>query len=479
MAGVGRGEGSSGADAAPMLTAAASRGGEGAWASVATLSNTAIGVGVLSFPYAFRLTGLVGGLLLCGAVAALEQFTLNTLVRGAARYRALSYQSVVERCLGAGAGRAGSLLLSLSMIVYLFGSLAAYLILLGDVFPSLVGALVSPGSVWSERWVCVLVPALLAVLPLSLTRSLGALSAVSSLSVVALAYTTAAICFRSAQQVVAHHGAPDVAMFAFSGQSILALPMMAFAFQCHVTVVQIFVELEQRPSFARCSVDSSKEGEQGDEHEPLIPGPTGAELASPARIRGMKNIVAVSMLACLTGYTLVGISGYAAYPKNVASNVLNSFGDDDALLQVARLLMGLNGIVSYPVNLFPCRQALDHLLVSALGWMPDPRASSARHLALTGLLFAGSLGLALLVTDLGVVFQLVGGTAGAAIMFIVPGVVAVQMERQLPGSEGLQERQEPNATRRALRMLPGAFVIAAGVLLLLSTVLQYTVLKGA
>lgn len=57
-------------------------------------------------------------------------------------------------------------------------------------------------------------------------------------------------------------------------------------------------------------------------------------------------------------------------------------------------------------------QALDHLLVSALGWMPDPRASSARHLALTGLLFAGSLGLALLVTDLGVVFQLVGGTAG-------------------------------------------------------------------
>lgn len=61
-------------------------------------------------------------------------------------------------------------------IVYLFGSLAAYLILLGDVFPSLVGALVSPGSVWSERWVCVLVPALLAVLPLSLTRSLGALS---------------------------------------------------------------------------------------------------------------------------------------------------------------------------------------------------------------------------------------------------------------------------------------------------------------
>lgn len=62
------------------------------------------------------------------------------------------------------------------------------------------------------------------------------------------------------------------------------------------------------------------------------------------------------MLACLTGYTLVGISGYAAYPKNVASNVLNSFGDDDALLQVARLLMGLNGIVSYPVNLFPCRQ---------------------------------------------------------------------------------------------------------------------------
>jgi amino acid permease len=34
------------------------------------------------------------------------------------------------------------------------------------------------------------------------------------------------------------------------------------------------------------------------------------------------------------GYVMVGASGYAAYPNDVASNVLNSFDDSDPMLQV-------------------------------------------------------------------------------------------------------------------------------------------------
>ena len=70
----------------------ASRPGESAWSSVFTLANTAIGVGVLSFPYAFRLTGFAGGAILCLVVAILELYTLRTLVRAADRYCVFSYQ---------------------------------------------------------------------------------------------------------------------------------------------------------------------------------------------------------------------------------------------------------------------------------------------------------------------------------------------------------------------------------------------------
>jgi len=475
---------------------------ESAWGSVFTLSNTAIGVGVLAFPYAFRLTGLLGGLLLCLVVATLEHFTLQTLVRAAAHYRVTSYQAVVERSFGPAAGQAGALLLSASIVVYLFGSLAAYLILLGDVFPRLLGEVVPTESIWTERWVSVLVPSLLTVLPLCVTRSLGALSSVSSLSVVALAYTTFAICFRSIQHVSQHEAGEAMPLFVFTSESVLALPMMAFAFQCHVTVVQIFVELEPSPSFLRCSPKAISEHSNTDAEEPLlIPAPSSALFTSPARLIGMRGVVTTSMAACVLGYVMVGASGYAAYPNDVASNVLNSFDDSDPMLQVARLLMGVNGIVSYPVNLFPCRQALDHLLVTVLGWSADARGVSERHLPLTAALFGGSLAVALVVTDLGAVFQLVGGTAGAAIMFIVPGLVAMQLARHSSASGvsapdcDVQQRHHLLGDSSALydsssgvvqlslpavlRMLPGAFVMLAGGLLLVTTVLQNTVMKGA
>ena len=44
--------------------------------SVFTLCNSAIGAGVLSLPFAFRRSGLGGGLALCCAVGGIEAFTL-------------------------------------------------------------------------------------------------------------------------------------------------------------------------------------------------------------------------------------------------------------------------------------------------------------------------------------------------------------------------------------------------------------------
>jgi len=149
---------------------------ESAWSSVFTLANTAIGVGVLSFPFAYRLTGLAGGSALCLVVAALEHFTLVTLVRAAARYKVVSYQAVVHRAFGRMFGRLAAIILSSSLVVYLYGSLVAYLILLGDVSTSLVTPIAGEGSIWSERWIGICVPAFVLCLPLCLTRSLGAIS---------------------------------------------------------------------------------------------------------------------------------------------------------------------------------------------------------------------------------------------------------------------------------------------------------------
>mmetsp|Transcript_41652 Transcript_41652/g.98758 ORF Transcript_41652/g.98758 Transcript_41652/m.98758 type:complete len:480 (+) Transcript_41652:201-1640(+) len=472
------------------------RRGESAWSSVFTLANTAIGVGVLSFPFAYRLTGLLGGCFLCALVAFLEQHTLRTLVRAASYYGVFSYQAVVQRAFGPVPGKVAATILSICMVIYLYGSLVAYLILVGDVSKSLAVWVVGPDSFWSRRWVDVTLPGVVICLPLCLTRSLGALSAVSSLAVVALAYTTAVIVTMSLGEIknnpqVLH----EAELIRISSDSIHALPMMVFAFQCHTTVVQIFTELEDQPSLGRWSAlrkggggaaaaEADDAGEAGaaspapgtsDLRAPLIPSARG----SRRKLRGMYSVITMAVIECLLGYSLVGVFGYLSHPTSVESNVLNSMPANSPPLQVARLLMGVNGIVSYPVNLFPCRQAVEHLMASLCGFPPAVEATRLRHATTTILLFAASLAAALLVTDLGSVFQAVGGTAGAVMIFILPGLIWMQLEAAAVGpcAEAPEGAEGPGASRkgalaRALRMAPGVLVVTFGAMLLTSTALD-------
>jgi len=236
---------------------------------------------------------------------------------------------------------------------------------------------------------------------------------------VALAYTTIVIILFASKRIAAD---PEVinntAAFVLSRQSVHAIPMMVFAFQCHATVVQVFAELEDSPSLWRCSA-ARKDGEgaagiepadeEGRPQEPLL---QRRALENPRKASGMLDVISLALLECLVGYSLVGIFGYLAYPTEVESDVLKVLPGSSIAIQAARAMMGLTGVVSYPVNLFPCRQALDHLLAMMTGLPSGAFVSQTRHTVTTLLLFVTSLATALMVTDLGSVFQVVGGTAG-------------------------------------------------------------------
>jgi sodium-coupled neutral amino acid transporter 7/8 len=64
---------------------------------VATLCNSAIGAGVLSLPFAFRHSGLVGGIILCLVVGSAEAFTLYVLSKFSERYGCSTYGQLVRR----------------------------------------------------------------------------------------------------------------------------------------------------------------------------------------------------------------------------------------------------------------------------------------------------------------------------------------------------------------------------------------------
>ena len=177
-----------------------------------------------------------------------------------------------------------------------------------------------------------------------------------------------------------------------------------------------------------------------------------AERAELDRSVAMERVSFWSMFACLAGYLAVGVFAYAEHP-DVPSNLLDAYPADDLPMLAASLFMGLSCVASYPINHFASRAALDDLYVAGvcagkrcfaktagdddsgvtLGPTPAPpgQAPVGRHCTQTAAFVASTAALALAVDDLGVVFQVVGATAGAVVIFILPGILLL-----LPGYHG-------------------------------------------
>ena len=242
------------------------------------LINCAIGAGVLSVPYAVRSMGAVLGALSLCLVMAISVLTLNVLTRAARAYGASSYQELVRKSMGWFAAH----VVSLTLIAYVFGSCVAYTIVCADSFGEFNTRAFGSGSIAANRSVIVLFTSTCVMLPLSLLRSMERMAFASSFSVLALLYTAVASSRRASTPLersfdvfiatMRHRsgggGGPDHDFYSATSSSsndvdddgstsstprvrawvldrgtVLALPVLVFAFQCHVQVVSLFAEL--------------------------------------------------------------------------------------------------------------------------------------------------------------------------------------------------------------------------------------------
>ncbi|GAQ84205.1 Transmembrane amino acid transporter family protein [Klebsormidium nitens] len=383
------------------------------WLSVFNLANAAIGAGVLAFPYAFREAGVFGGLAATFIIAIIEISALCVLTRSAQRFSAPSYQELVYTALG----QRVSNLVSSFMWIYLFGSCVAYLIIIGDVFQPAAQTLFGASHFLAQRWVVLSLFAVLVVLPLCLKRTLRSLGVVSSIAPTTLIYLAIAILLYGARRVVVTGGIPDdVVLFGTFTGYCKAAPIVVFAFQCHIQCMPIFSELVH--------------------HYTKGVNPLDAEKWSVVRrqiIVSMDKVILLALGTCLVGYSLVGAFGYIAIP-DVQSDVLSSFGEDNLVMYVARVGMGLVAIVSYPINHFPAR--LIEMSVLNFFWpLPnpyDPKRYMLRFNILTVAYVAVTLAVAIAVQDLGQVYMVIGSTGGVLVIFIMPGILLLDAAGMLP-----------------------------------------------
>jgi solute carrier family 38 (sodium-coupled neutral amino acid transporter), member 7/8 len=343
--------------------------------------------------------------------------------------RALSPQ--VHKVLGARAAE----VMAWTIFVFLFGSCVAFEIIAGDTFGAVmrhfvIGPHDSVPEWLGARQIMILLPAVTVMLPLSLLRSMGALAASSTLAVGVMAATTLIIVSKAAAAVVApddppaqHSGAAweRVDMFTFDVTTFTAMPVMIFAYHCHVQAVPIYYELTESPKlWPPCAAGASVELER-------LSHPRGR--AAQRKLTGMAAVLSVAFAECSVLYLATGISGYSLFPDNTSSNILNNFDLGDGLMLLVRFIVGWAVVLHYPINQHVARSALYDLVCTYARATPATHVPYKHIAGLTVVFFSATTATACVVSDLGVVFQVIGGVAGSLLIFILPGALLVRSPR--------------------------------------------------
>ncbi|KAK4814232.1 hypothetical protein QYF61_012728 [Mycteria americana] len=428
----------------PLLPAAAAgSAGLSSAGAVFIMLKSALGAGLLSFPWAFGRAG--------GAAPALlvELGSLVFLVSGLAvlGYAAAlsaqpTYQGVVRAVCGAAAGK----LCEICFLLNLFMISVALLRVVGDQLEKLCDSLYPNGTLsgaplpppWyaDQRFtlsaLCVLV-----IFPLSVPREIGfqkysryhlgyptvahpwapctpghllpgpcramgppSLPAAKGLCADALPCPgsilgTLAACYLTLVIILKYHlqaeslGLPELPQpsRASSWASIFSvIPTICFGFQCHEACVAIYSSMRNQ-SFSH-----------------------------------WVTVSVLSMLICLLIYSLTGLYGYLTFGEAVASDVLMSYPGNDPVVIVARLLFGVSIITIYPIVVL-----LGRSVVRDVWATPKRRATAVpeaheqrSRVVLTVAWMATTLAIALFIPDIGKVIELIGGIS-AFFIFIFPG----------------------------------------------------------
>lgn len=264
-----------------------------------------------------------------------------------------------------------------TIFLFLFGSCVAFMIIVGDTFGRvLLHYVIQPlhlPSVLARRQIMILFPALTIMLPLSLQRSMGSLATASTVAVGVMMCTTVIIivkCVMAAASGLDGDGEPfmeAVSLFEFDMRTFAAMPVMIFAYHCHVQAVPIYFELTDNPSLCSCfrrrPQRQSVSGNSNlaiDAVEDDLPDDIITTIAR--KLKGMYEVLLAAYGECTVMYLATGVAGYLLFPRTASSNILNNFAASDTLMQGVRFLVGWAVVLHYPINQHVARSALYDLI---------------------------------------------------------------------------------------------------------------------
>ncbi|KAK9370940.1 transmembrane amino acid transporter protein-domain-containing protein [Lipomyces kononenkoae] len=377
-------------------------GSAGIASSVANLSNTILGAGILAMPYALKNNGVFLGFLVilvsgftAGAGLFLQYRCSRYLDRGTASFFAIAQKTYPSLAA----------VFDSAIAIKCFGVGVSYLIIIGDLMPQVIAdffladnrilaeTIFVSRSFWISFFMVVLIP-------LCFLRRLDSLKYTSVIALVAIGYLTILVIGHwMVGDTVSYRGPIFIGPSSLSGV-LSTLPIVVFGFTCHQNMFSIVNELrDDRPA-------------------------------------NVLSIVFSSIGSAVILYTLVGFTGYLSFGDNVGGNIISMYASSFSSA-VGRAAIVVLVLFSYPLQCHPCRASLDHIYTHFI--LPSSAGSPSRvgiqkmsipkrrFMVLTSLIIVLSYIVAISVSSLETVLAFVGATGSTSISFILPGIFGYKL----------------------------------------------------
>eukprot|EP00929_Paragymnodinium_shiwhaense_P025405 TRINITY_DN1536_c0_g1_i1.p1 TRINITY_DN1536_c0_g1~~TRINITY_DN1536_c0_g1_i1.p1 ORF type:complete len:468 (-),score=79.23 TRINITY_DN1536_c0_g1_i1:151-1554(-) len=154
--------------------------------------------------------------------------------------------------------------------------------------------------------------------------------------------------------------------------------------------------------------------------------PVANEIQEPST-RKLGWVATAAVATAVAMYGVCAAFGYAVFGSTISNNFLTCLPDNPAV-HTGRLLMAFSNVLSYPLQTHPCRRSLSVLVGTCTGVHYEYPQKGERMMrrTLTGVICLGTGLVAIVVDDLGAVFEIIGAVGSNTICYIMPAYLYIR-----------------------------------------------------
>jgi len=367
----------------------------GKFGAITNYLNTILGAGIIGIPYAIKECGCVAGVILLIFVALLTEKSLRLIVEVASNHPMLGKKQVTtfEELMSYTFGNYGRSFILWCMFVIAYGSMVAYLLVIKDTIPiifKMIGMEIEykghyeGENAFIDKDFIMMITSACIMLPLSMLRDLSTLAITSFLSIFA---AIATVCLTIKISPITEFDQESSELF-IKSSSFVGLSILSDAFACHHAAYIVY-----------------------------------GSLRKPTKRRwGIVTFSTIFLAAII--FLLFGLAGFLGYGEDTQANILNNFEEDDLYANVARSLLTLTFLFTYPMECVVARHVLFAILFGddADLEMDGPCCCIWRYF-ITFIIYVMTLVPALLFVDIGPVLALTGAIGASCLAYITPGIL--------------------------------------------------------